>query len=83
MHVRTPATILMSPPVTLIDASISGNILTINPVVDMIVPNTPWLVALSFIRLVLMFYKDVPLEVKKLNSISMQGILPFFGDPLL
>ena len=41
MHVRTPAIILMSPPVTLIDASISGNILTINPVVDMIVPNTP------------------------------------------
>ena len=41
MHVRTPAIILMIPPATLIEASISGNILTINPVVDIIVPNIP------------------------------------------
>ena len=41
MHVRTPAIILIKPPVILIDASISGNILTINPVVDMIVPINP------------------------------------------
>ena len=65
-------------PVILIDASISGNILTINPVVDMIVPITPWLVALSFMQLVLLFYKGVLLEVKQLNSISMRYTLPFF-----
>jgi hypothetical protein len=41
MHVRMPATMLISPPVILIDASISGSILTINPVVEMIVPNIP------------------------------------------
>ena len=41
MQVNTPAIILISPPVILIDASISGNILTIKPVVDMIVPNIP------------------------------------------
>ncbi len=31
----------ITPPPILIDASISGNILTINPVVDMTVPNIP------------------------------------------
>ena len=41
MQVSTPAIILMMPPATLIDASISGSILTINPVVEMIVPNIP------------------------------------------
>ena len=49
MQVKIPAMMDIIPPPILIDASISGNILTINPVVDMIVPNTPWLVALSFI----------------------------------
>jgi hypothetical protein len=41
MQVSTPAIMLMSPPATLIDASISGNIEIINPVVDMAVPNIP------------------------------------------
>ena len=63
MHVRTPAIILIIPPATLIDASISGNILTINPVVDMIVPNTPWLVALSFIISPLYFQNANPIGI--------------------
>lgn len=41
MQVKIPAIIEIIPPATLIDASISGNILTINPVVDTIVPNIP------------------------------------------
>lgn len=49
MHVRTPAIILIIPPPILIDASISGNIEIINPVVEMTVPINPCDVALSFI----------------------------------
>ena len=41
MQVKIPAIMEIIPPATLIDASISGSILTINPVVEMIVPNIP------------------------------------------
>ena len=41
MQVRIPAIIEITPPVSRIDASISGNIDTINPVVEMAVPNIP------------------------------------------
>jgi len=41
MQVKTPATMLISPPVILIDASISGNIEITNPVVDITVPINP------------------------------------------
>ena len=41
MQVNIPAIIEIIPPPILIDASISGNILTINPVVDTIVPKIP------------------------------------------